>query len=89
MDNHDARPVSEEQLATDSYYRRESQFSSRRWALRGRTCLVDAPLVEAVFYFFQSIWSRDGKEVGDRVEGEGDRMDLIKMHYMHIGNSQQ
>lgn len=26
--------------------------------------------------------------MGDRVEGEGDRMDLIKMHYKHIGNSQ-
>lgn len=26
--------------------------------------------------------------VGGRAKGEGDGMDLIKMHYMHIGNSQ-
>lgn len=50
--------------------------------------MVDAPLLEAVFCFFKSIWSGEEKEVGNRVEGEGDRMDLIKMHYMPIGNSQ-
>lgn len=90
MDNHAVPPVSEEQLATatDGYYRREGQFASpvgsQRPHMLGRCSFRRG----SGLFFFKSIWSGEGKEVGDRVEGEGDRLDLIKLHYKHIGNSQ-